>query len=275
MSYSNYQSRKIPGFVRYLAELMRFRHLCWNLVGSDLRARFRRSRLGIIWAVIQPLAFSLLIAWTWGTLFKTQDYWEFAVYVFAGMLMWEYLGNTLNGSLDALVGAVGYLRQSRVPFLVFQARVPLTGIVTFLAGLCGLLGLLAVLGRFPPIGLHLLLVVAFPFMLVAYFLPVAVIFSVWGAKLRDLRHIVQIGLQALFFISPVMFDRSMFMDERLAVLQYVNPLIPLLDMLRAPLLHGEGWTQANMITIGAWGAGLWLLCFVVAARANRRIVFAL
>jgi lipopolysaccharide transport system permease protein len=275
MSYSNYHSRRIPGFIRYIVDLIRFQHLCWNLVGSDLRSRFRRSRVGILWAVIQPLAFSLLIAWAWGTLFNAQDYWTFALYVFAGMLVWEYFGNTLNGALDALTGAVGYLRQSRVPLLVFQARVPITGMVTYLAGLCGLLGMLLALGKFPPIGWHLLLILAFPFVMIAFLLPLAIMFSVWGAQLRDLRHIIQIGLQALFFISPVMLDRAMLSGDRLAILQFLNPLVPLLDMMRAPLLYGREWTNLEMITLGVWGALLWVACFVVAGQAGRRIVFAL
>jgi ABC-type polysaccharide/polyol phosphate export permease len=100
-------------------------------------------------------------------------------------------------------------------------------------------------------------------------------FSVWGAQLRDLRHIIQIGLQALFFISPVMLDRAMLSGDRLAILQFLNPLVPLLDMMRAPLLYGREWTNLEMITLGVWGALLWVACFVVAGQAGRRIVFAL
>jgi lipopolysaccharide transport system permease protein len=275
MSYSNYQIRKVPGFVRYISDLLRFRHLCWNLVGSDLRARFRRSRLGILWAVIQPLSFSLLIAWAWGTIFQQQSYWEYTVYVFAGMLVWDYVGNTLLGSMDSLVSSVGYLRQARVPFFIFQARVPLTGTVVFVAGLFGLLGLVAALQMFPALGLHLLLIPAFPLVLIAFFLPVAVIFSVLGARFRDMRHIVGIGMQALFFVSPVMLDRSLFLGDRLGILQYANPIVPLLDMIRGPVLDGRVWSNQEMLVVGIWGLSLWAAAFVVAMRAGRKLVFAL
>src|SRR5579871_5700577 len=131
MSYANYHSRKMPAPLRYVADLFRYRHLCWNLVGSDLRARFRRSYLGILWAIIQPLAYSLVIAWAWGAIFHAPNYWSFAVYVFSGMLVWEYFNSTLIVSLDGLISAIGYLRQSRIPFFVFQLRVPLTAAVIF------------------------------------------------------------------------------------------------------------------------------------------------
>lgn len=275
MTYSNYHSRRTPGFLRYIADLLRFRHLCWNLVGSDLRARFRRSRLGILWAVIQPLAFSLLIAWAWGVIFKSQSYWDYAVYVFSGMLVWEYVSNTFVGAMESLTGSVGYLRQARIPFFVFQARVPLTGVVVFCAGQLGLFGMVGALQLFPAPGIHLLYLAAYPVVLVAVLTPAAIILSILGAKFRDLKHIVQIGLQAVFFVSPVMLDRSVFLDERLTILQYLNPMVPLLDMLRGPLFDGRVWSTESMVTIAIWGGALWIFAFTYAVRSGRRLVFAL
>ncbi|MEQ1785263.1 MAG: hypothetical protein ABMA14_28290, partial [Hyphomonadaceae bacterium] len=68
MSYVNVQDRRLPFVLRYLGDLMTYRHLCWNLVTSDLRSRFRRTQLGVLWAVIQPLVMALLIAAVWGAL---------------------------------------------------------------------------------------------------------------------------------------------------------------------------------------------------------------
>ena len=235
MSYSNYRSRKVPGIISYATDLVRYRHLCWNLVGSDLRSRFRRSRLGILWAIIQPLAYSLIIAWAWGTIFKSTSYWEFAVYVFSGMLVWEFVGNTTLGSLDGLLNAVGYLRQSRVPLFVFQIRVPLVGLVIFGSGVVGLAIMLLATGTSPPPGPHLLLVPAFMAILLAFATPIAVICSILGAQMRDLKHITGIALQALFFLSPVMIERRFLDEEQLKILNYANPHVPLIDMFPAPI----------------------------------------
>ena len=87
MSYSNYQTRDLPFAIRYVLDVGRYRHLCWNLVGSDLRSRFRRSHLGIIWAIIQPLSFALIIAFVYGQLFGQKSFWEYAIYVYSGMLV--------------------------------------------------------------------------------------------------------------------------------------------------------------------------------------------
>jgi lipopolysaccharide transport system permease protein len=275
MSYSNYQTRKVPAALRYISDLWRYRHLCWHLVGSDLRSRYRRSRLGILWAVIQPLGYAAVIAWAWGSLFGQEDYLTFGIYVFSGMLIWEYFSNTLNASLDALQNAVGYLRQSRMPFVLFQARVPLTGLANLIFGMLGLFAVLAAAQQFPFPGLHLLLVPAYVAILFLFMLPLAVIFSVIGAQYRDVKHIMGIALQLLFFLSPIFAVRSFIDDPRLAILNYANPLVPLMDLFRDPVLYGRFWEQQDVVVVSVWGAVLWVTASVIASRAGRNLVFAL
>lgn len=285
MSYANFHSRPVAPFVSYLESLLRYRHLCWNLVGSDLRSRFRRSHLGILWAIIQPLGYSLVIAWAWGSIFNDKNYWSFAVYVYSGMLVWEYFGNCVNGSLDGLINAVGYLRQARIPLFVFQLRVPLTGLVTLVFGLLGLMAMIVILSFFgaiqpPVLGPQLLLIPAYLLVLPVFMTPIAIIFSVLGARLRDLKHIMALVLQVMFFLTPVMMQRSLLNGTQLEILKIANPIVPLLDMLRNPLrlnpqLHGDYWPDITLITIGVWWVALWLIAAIVARSAGRRVVFAI
>lgn len=275
MSYANYQSRRLPWVVRYVSDLLRYRHLCWNLVASNLRARFRRSSLGLLWAVLQPLGYALVIAWAWAAVLRADSYWEFAVYVFSGMLVWEAVSNTLTASLDGLGSSVGYLRQGRIPLLVFQVRAPLTSMVVLMAGLVGLLAFMVALQKIPPIGQHLLLVPAFLLVLPMFIIPLAIVFSLLGALFRDLGHITTLGLQALFFLSPVMLDREIMNEPHLAVLKYGNPMVPLLDLFRGPLLYGKFWDPTEVITLAVWIVSLWTAAIIVSVQQGRRIVFAL
>jgi lipopolysaccharide transport system permease protein len=274
MAYMNIQERRVPFAIRYLSDLFTFRHLCWNLVGSDLRARFRRSHLGILWALIQPLGFSLIVAAVWGNVFGVADYWEFALYLFSGMVLWEYFSNLVIGSQDALINAEGYLRQTRVPFFVFQLRVPLTGFVTMFFGFIGLLIVMAVLQRFPPFGIHYAYVVPFFVLFLTFAIPLAMIMSVIGTRFRDAKHISQLAIQGLFFLSPVMLARDVLAKPELWWLHYVNPMVPMYDLFRGPLMYGEVWKQESLVIVGIWTASLWAVALILQANAGRRLVFA-
>lgn len=275
MAYSNIQERRMPFLIRYIAEIFMFRHLCWNLVGSDLRARFRRSHLGVLWAVIQPLGFALIVASVWSGVFKVDDYWYFALYLFSGMVLWEYFSNVVIVSQDALINAEGYLKQTRVPFFIFQLRVPLTGFVTMFFGFIGLLAMMAILQRFPPIGIHYMYVIPFFLIFLVFSIPLSMIMSVIGTKFRDAKHIAQLAIQGLFFLSPVMLSREILAQPELWVLRYINPMVPLYELFRGPLMYGEVWRAEPLMVVGAWTTALWAIALVLQANAGRRLVFAI
>ena len=275
MSYLNVQYRPLPFFVRYLVDLVAYRHLCWNLVSSDLRSRFRRTRLGILWAVAQPLIFALMLALLWGGLQKTANYWEFALYVFTGQVVFEMFSTAVVGGQDSLVVATGYLKQARIPFFIFQVRTVLTSSVILFFGTLGVLIFAAATGAFPPIGLHLLLIPAFFVMYVLFLTPVAMLMSVTGLQFRDVKHIAQIGVQALYLMSPVMMPREMFAEPQLKFFEFLNPMVPVLDLYRAPILHGALWDRQDVIVISIWIVGLWLAAIMSSIAAGRRLVYAL
>lgn len=275
MGYVNYHVRQYPFAIRYVSDLIRFRHLCWNLAGSDLRSRFRRSRLGILWATIQPLAFSLMIAFVWGSIFQEPNYWSFAAYVFSGMLVWEYFSTTTLGSLDALVNANGYLKQQRIPFFIFQLRGPLVSTVIFAAGFIGLIVLLAIIGELPPFGLHLLLVPAALGMAFVFVLPISILFSVAGTQFRDLRYITMLMLQAMFFLTPVMLKRSYLDTPPLDILNIINPAVPLINLFREPMLYGQFWDTRDVIVLAVWTGALWVSAIASSVIFGRKVIFAL
>ena len=275
MSYVNVREQRLPSAIRYLADLISYRHLCFNLVSSDLRSRFRRTRLGILWAVVQPMGMALAIAFVWGSLHGQLTYWEFALYYYSGHIAFDGLAVAVVGGQDALLNAGGYLRQARIPFLIFQTRVIFTGVIVFLFALAGLLFLQAVSGALPPIGLHTLLIIAFVPIYILFLVPIAMITSTVGLVFRDFKHISQLVMQMLFLLSPVMLPRDVFERPELRFMEFADPVLPLLDMMRDPVLYGRFWQAQDVLVISAWTVGLWCVAILVSGSHGRKLVFAI
>lgn len=275
MSFVNVQDRRLPFAVRYLGDLMSYRHLCWNLVGSDLRSRFRRTRLGVLWAVIQPLAFALMIAFVWGALSRTGNYWEFALYVLVGMTAFELFGAALSGGQDAIANAAGFVKQARIPLFVFQLRVVLSASANFLFAMIGVVIFGLAIGGLPAPGLHLLLLPAFLVVAVLFALPITIIMSLLGALYRDVRHISGLAERAIFLLSPVMLPREVLEQPQLKFMEFLNPIVPFLDMFRDPLVHGRLWDQQDVLVMSVWIVGLWAIALLTSGSVGRRVVFAI
>lgn len=274
MSFVNVQARRLPFIVRYVMDLIAYRHLLWNLVGSDLRSRFRRTQLGILWALVQPLSFAAIVALVWGGMHGAKSYWEMALYIFSGLITFEMISAVVNGGQDALLKAGGHLKQARIPFLLFQLRTVFTASVVFAIAVVGVLIFALCIGVFPAPGLHLLLIPAFFLIYFAFLVPLSILMSLAGCYYRDIKHISGLAIQALMLTSPVLLPREQFDTPQLEFVTFLNPIVPLLDMFRDPILYGHLWDRQDVIVIGIWTTGLWVAAIIASVSVGRRPVFA-
>jgi lipopolysaccharide transport system permease protein len=257
----------------YFSTLYFYRHLFINMVAADMRARFRRRYLGVLWAMLQPIGFALVISYVWHLLFH-HDMGYFAVHVMSGLIVWEFFTGSINRGLNALGHGKGYLRQARLPLFLFQARVPCSEAVTFLFALAGFFILQIFFQNAPPLSFSILLLIPFVAITMVLCLPLAIIFSILGAQLRDLQHITSMALRALFFCSPILAERERFERPGLEFLAWANPVMPLMDMFRDPAIDGRWWDPFDLMVVAIWAAVLWGIALIMATRTGRHIVYS-
>lgn len=258
----------------YFETLVRYRHLFVNLVGADLRARFRRRYLGMLWAVLQPIGFALVIAYVWHLLFHHELGW-FALHVMSGLIVWEFFTNSITHGLHALEHGAGYLKQARLPFFILQARVPFAEGVSFVFGLIGFFILELWFGVGSGISPALILLIPYVAIVIALCVPLSMIFSILGAQFRDLQYITQMALRALFFCSPILAERERFDSPRVEFMQWLNPVVPLCDLFRDPAIHGRWWDPFDLLVIGVWAAVLWAAALIIAKLSGRRAIYSI
>jgi ABC-type polysaccharide/polyol phosphate export permease len=147
--------------------------------------------------------------------------------------------------------------------------------VVAFAGSIGLVVLLLATGKFPAPGIHLLFVPVYAVILFMFMTPLAIIMSILGTQLRDLKYVTMLSVQALFFLSPVMLKPDTISAGKMAILNKINPLAELIFMYRAPMMDGKVWTQEQLVTVLIWATFFWLVALLMAIRSGRQLVFAL
>ena len=172
------------------------------------------------------------------------------------------------------MSAGGFLKQARIPFFIFQARVVLTACVIFICATLGVFAFQLITGQVPPLGPHLALLGAFLPMMILFLLPLSVIMSIIGTLFRDVKHIAGLAVQAMMFMSPVILPREVLEAPHLQAMQYINPMVPLLDMFRAPILYGNYWLMQDVLVVLIWTAALWALAIIMSINVGRKLVFA-
>jgi lipopolysaccharide transport system permease protein len=257
----------------YAAQIWSARHFWTHLALADLRTRWRRSFLGALWSLLQPLGMTLLITLVFSRIFGS-DIQRYAPFIFSGLITWEFVGSTVSGGSLAFVQADAYIRQTRHPLAIYTLRAALTNIVIFGLASLGLIlwVLLAMPENFGWTWLAALMI--YPLLLTSGW-AVATLLAYFATRFRDIPHALGLILQAIWFVSPVYFEPDIFRKAGLSVLVDLNPIYHLLEIVRAPLLSGR-WPTLQNIT-WAWGmaAVFGLLAWLAGRRLERRMIFFL
>jgi lipopolysaccharide transport system permease protein len=258
---------------RYVAGIWSARYFWMHLALSDLRARWRRSYLGALWSIIQPLGMTALIAFVLGRLFKL-NVLDYAPYILSGIIVWEFiLAATMAGAL-AFVQNEPYIKQYSHPLAIYTLRTAIAGLLVFVLASISLIGWELVVrpGNFGWCWLSLGLAPVF-LLLTAW--PLATALAYLTTRFRDIPHGLGLLLQALWFISPVYFETSFFRDAGLNGLVDYNPIFHLLQLVRAPILGGEWPSLANYGFCAGTIAAIALLALAIGRHYERKVIFYL
>jgi ABC-type polysaccharide/polyol phosphate export permease len=241
---------RVP-FVHELRELGRYRFLLWNLVLRDLRVRYKRSVLGFLWAMINPLLTMVVMLAVFTQIFR-QSVEHYPIYLLAGLLLWNLFARGTSVAIGSVIQNAGIRRQIYVPASVFVAAAIGSALVNLLFALGPLLALALLTGVYPNWAWLYLPVPILQTTLLAF--GVGVLIAALAVFFADMVDIFEVLLNAFFFLTPIMYSVTI-LSEPLARLERFNLLYAFMDGFRAPLLSGSIPSLGVILltTLGALG----------------------
>ncbi len=234
-----------PGRARGLRErLLHGRDLVGVLVAQKLKMRYRRSFLGALWAVLNPLAF--MLAFSLLGSFLELEIPHYALFILTGIVPWNWFQDGLLTSAVAITAHADFVRQPGVPPAALVLSDVLTTMVDFLVALPLLLVFLLVYDLPPgPVALLLPLLVVPQFLLV---LGLGLGVAALNVSFRDVRHLLDVGLRLLFFLTPVFYDPGELISGSFRTVYLLNPMVHFCEAYRNLLIEG---TLPEATTLGA------------------------
>ena len=254
--------------------------LLWNLTLRELRSKFKRSALGWLWSVINPLASIAIYTIVFGVFFQVQtpvgDPSGLEVYGFflvCGLLPWTFVANGLSGATASIVGNEGLVKKVYFPRSVLPGASTLAWLASFGVELIVLGVVLLVVGNFvvPWIPVILALMV----LQTGFVLGVGLVLSAANAYFRDVQHFLAIGLNVWFYATPIIYPPDLPPEESTLLgvtipvrsLLQLNPMAIFVDAYR-DVLYNLRWPALTQ-----WVAmtAIALVSLVVGALVFRRL----
>lgn len=270
-----FDSRASQSFYRYLknnfVEVYRFRHALANFVVNNLRMRYRRSVLGFFWSLLNPLLVMTVISIVFSLIFK-QNIKTFSVYIFSGLAPWQYLNSSILAGCQTIINAEGFLKKVYIPKSLFPIITVTTETANFFFSIVSLFFLGIILGfRVPWTIAFLPLAILVTFI---FNLGWALLLGVITVYFRDLTQIVIVGLQALFYITPIIYPIESI-PAQFHILFYINPFYYFIILFRKIIYGTPSLTLADWALPSLLAIIIFVLGFLVVMLRDKDLIYRL
>lgn len=233
-------------------ELWRYRELLYFFVWRDIKVRYKQTVLGGLWAIIQPLAATLLFTVVFGRLggLSKQVDGSYALFVYTGLSLWTFFANAVSQAANSLVGSSHLIAKVYFPRLLIPVASVLSGLVDFAVAFGFLLVLMVVYRVSPSV-----LIVALPVFVLGTMIVAAgagVLFSALIVSYRDFRYVITFVVQLWLYATPVVYTIDII-PTRWRLLYAVNPMVGMVVGFRTAVLGGAFPLHIVLVSVVATG----------------------
>jgi ABC-2 type transport system permease protein len=275
------------------AELWRTRELLVHLTQSDIKVKYKNSALGLLWSMVSPLM-QLAIFWlVFGFILKN-GYPHFVVFLFAGLIAWNFFSGSLNTATGIIVERAGIVKKVAFPREILPLSTVGAQIFYFSMQALAMAVILVILQATPDWSLLWLLVPAMAALLVLAS-GFSVLLSALNVKLRDMRHLIEVAMQLWFWLTPIVYPyeklaphlqalRIHGWNPHLGFLYLLNPMTPIVLTFQRVLYphlvvqstnYPQTPTPRYLAVLPTWGAATYVgLDLAILAFGALLLVFA-
>ena len=239
-----------------------------TLVVRDLKLRYKRSILGVFWSLMVPLAQMLVFTFLFHRVLPL-DIPNYPVFVFSGLLVWNWFSVSLGQSAGAITEHRELIRRPGFPVSILPVVTVSTNLVHFLLAVPILLIFNALAG-----GSLTAALLALPLVILVQFLltlGLAYLLATLNVTFRDTQHLISVVLMLMFYVTPVFYSPTAVPEEYRSIYG-LNPLVHLIEAYRALVISGEPPDYVAQARLVVLGAGLLWLGRQVFTRASYRFV---
>ena len=218
-----------------LRELWRYHDLLQLLIVNSIKTRYKRSVLGVLWTLLNPLLTTIVLTVALSQLFRFQlD--NYPVYLLSGLIAWNFFSQTVTQVMGTVVWGSNLMKRIYVPRTVFAVSVVGNGLVNLSLALVPLLLIMLFLGH--PIRWTLLMLPLGTIFLSMFTMGLAFLLATVAVYFVDLVEMVKILLTAWFYLTPIIYPLEV-VPPKYAWLIRLNPMSYLVEIFRGMIYAGQ------------------------------------
>ena len=263
----------------YFRDVIGSGELLWNLTQREVRGKYKRTALGQLWSLANPIAAIIVYTFIFSVVFEVpaqvgenSGLNNYALWLVCGLLPWLFFQSTVTQGVRSIVDNASLVQKVYFPRLVLPLSLTGAGLVNWTFEMTVLVIALALFGAF--VFPWLPLVLLFMLVLGVFAAGLAMILSIANVFFRDLAYLLTVILQFWFYLTPILYPISLVDNQSaewggllgtpitLADIYRVNPMEPYVAIFRDLLYHNTFPEASSVIAAVSWAVvtfalGLW------------------
>lgn len=222
-----------------LSVFVKYRNLISQLVARDIKTKYRRSILGLLWTVLNPLLMMTVLSIVFSYFFSRYGNIDnFPVYLLCGQVIFNFFNESTSIAMGSIVHSGELIKKVYVPKYLFPITKVMSCSVNLLASMIALVIVMAVTrARVTP---TILLAVLPLFYVLMFSTGVSLFLSAVAVSFRDLMHLYSVITTAWMYLTPVIYPMEILdkAPEWVKLIVNLNPMTAFIKIFRCVVLEG-------------------------------------
>jgi ABC-2 type transport system permease protein len=233
-----------------------------TLVTKDFKLKYRRSILGVLWSVLNPLLTMIVLSAVFSFIFKF-DIENFPLYLILGIIMFSLMSNSTSGAMHSIIGAAPLIKKIRVEKLIFPVEKVVFELVNFVISLVAVAAVMIYFQVFPT--WHVIFLPLLLIYVILFSAGLGLLLASLAVFFRDAVHLWGVILTAWTYATPLFYPVDRLSNWMQAIMQF-NPMYHYITYFREIMM----WNVTPSLMQNLICLGMAIVTFLIGFVAFRK-----
>ena len=243
-------------------------------MSKDFKLRYRRSVLGVVWSVLNPLLMMIVMSFVFSYFLRGSSVENYPLYLIVGNITFSLMNESTSAGLRSIIDAAPLLKKVRVDRWVFPVQKVFSAAFNFSFSLIAV-AVVMLFFRVVPTW-HIVWMIPALALLMVFCMGISLLIGSLAVFFRDMIHLWSVVITAWTYLTPIFWDLSLLTGSSapwfvIAVVK-LNPMYNYLEMMRCAIVYQTSPDPAVIALCAVWAVALLALGFFVFRRTEHKFI---
>lgn len=253
---------------QFISAIKHNRFIIESLVSKDFKLKYRRSALGILWSVLNPLLMMVVLSAVFSYMFRFEIE-NFPIYLILGNILFAFMSGSTNSAMMSIIDAAPLIKKIRIEKMVFPLEKVLFELLNFVISLVAVAIVMIYFQMAPSINLAFL-----PLLLlymIIFCVGLGLLLSALAVFFRDVIHLWGVILTAWTYATPLFYPYEMLDSWMQSVMQF-NPMYHYVTYFRNIVMWNTTPSLTDNLTCLVMALGVFIVGIIVFRNKEKRFI---